>query len=163
MFNVGDKVVYPNQGVGIVDFIEERQFNGKIQSYYKIHLLNDTMQLMLPFSRVDKCNIRLVSDEKDLDYKLKHINEFSSDIDDLNKCNFKERAAINAEKLKAGTLMDYIEVVCNLTKLRDYNKLNTNEKQILDNTKKVLVAEISQSKEISNSEAVDLLESYMNS
>ncbi|MEG1255433.1 CarD family transcriptional regulator [Clostridium sp.] len=163
MFNVGDKIVYPNQGVGIVDFIEEREFKGKVQSYYKIHLLNDTMQLMLPFSRVEKSNIRLVSDEEIIDYKLKHINEFTMDMDELNSYNFKERAIINSEKLKSGTLMDYIEVVSNLTKLKDYNKLNTNEKQILDSTKKVLIEEISQSKDISNSEATSLLDDSMNS
>ncbi|GAA0077476.1 CarD family transcriptional regulator [Clostridium sp. CTA-5] len=158
MFNVGDIVVYPNQGVGMVDVIEERTFKGEAQSYYKIHLFNNTMKLTLPCSKAEISNIRLISDSKILDNNLKNINEFVTNIDDLNKSNFKERAAINNTKIKSGTLEDYLEVFCNLTQIKIQHQLNSSEKDMLRKTKRMLIEEISQSKNLSNDEASNLLD-----
>jgi len=162
LFNVGDKIVYPCQGVGVIDFIEEREFKGELQNYYGIHLLNHAMKLMLPYSRLKQSNIRLISNKDIIDDKLKHINEFAMDTDEMIKVNFKERNSIISDKLKSGSLIDYMEVVCNLTKLKIYNKLNAKEKQMLDSTRKLLVEEISQSKSISNIEATELLDNCIN-
>lgn len=55
MFNVGDKIVYPGQGVGIISCIEEREFKGEKQNFYEIDIVNSTMKLKLPASRFEKC------------------------------------------------------------------------------------------------------------
>ena len=49
MFNIGDKIVYPSQGIGVIDIIEEKEFKGEKQKYYTIQLCNNTMKLTLPF------------------------------------------------------------------------------------------------------------------
>ena len=76
MFNIGDKIVYPSQGIGVIDIIEEKEFKGEKQKYYTIQLFNNTMKLTLPFSRIEPSNMRLISDSKTLDNCLKHINKF---------------------------------------------------------------------------------------
>ena len=48
MFNIGDKIVYPVQGVGVIDLIEEREFKGEMQDFYKIHLISNSLKVMLP-------------------------------------------------------------------------------------------------------------------
>ena len=66
MFNIGDKIVYPGQGIGVVDCIEEMEFKGERQNYYKIDIVNSTMKLKLPVSRVEFTNIRLISNSKEI-------------------------------------------------------------------------------------------------
>lgn len=162
MFKVGDRIVYPSQGVGVIDFIEDIEFNGEMQSYYKIHLLNSTMKVSLPVNRVDSANIRLVSNGMTIDDNLENINKFTTDINELNSSNFKERLNINSKKFKSGTLKDYLEVICNLTQVKTQSHLNSNEQKMLDTTKKFLVEEICQSKNLQTIEAETLLEETIN-
>jgi RNA polymerase-interacting CarD/CdnL/TRCF family regulator len=161
LFNIGDKIVYPSQGIGVIDEIEEKEFNGEKQAYYIIKLYNNNMKLTLPSSRIEISNMRLVSDSKTLDSRLKHINKFLVEVDELSKVNFKERKTVNELKIKSGALDDYLEVICNLTQLKMEQNLNSSEKQMLANAKKIVIEEISQSKNLSNNEAADLLDISM--
>ena len=161
MFNIGDKIVYPSQGIGVIDEIEEKEFKGEKQAYYTIKLYNNNMKLTLPFSRIETSNMRLVSDSKTLDNRLKHINKFLVESEELDKFNFKERKTVNELKIKSGALDDYLEVICNLTQVKMEHNLNSSEKQMLASAKKILIEEISQSKNISNDEAADLLDVSM--
>ena len=161
MFNIGDKIVYPSQGIGVIDEIEEKEFKGEKQEYYTIQLYSNNMKLTLPSSRIETSIMRLISDSKTLDNCLKHINKFIVEIDGLSKVNFKERKTINELKIKSGALDDYLEVICNLTQLKMEQNLNSSEKQMLANTKKIVIEEISQSKNLSNDEAANLLDISM--
>ena len=157
-FNIGDKIVYPNQGVGVVDLIEEKEFKGKKEKYYKIHLINNTMKLSIPFSIVKSSNIRLVSDSETLDFRLNNIKDYFKEVEKLAKTNYKIRNEIYSIKVKSGTLEDLLEIISNLTKLKTIHNLNSMEKMILRNTKKIVIDEIAQSKKISIDEASCLLD-----
>ncbi|OOM81992.1 RNA polymerase-binding transcription factor CarD [Clostridium puniceum] len=161
MFNIGDKIVYPSQGIGVIDEIEEKEFKGERQMYYTIQLYNNTMKLTLPLSRIKTSNMRLVSDSKTLDNCLKHINKFVVETGELSKVNFKERKTANELKIKSGALDDYLQVICNLTQLKMEHNLNSSEKQMLTSAKKIVIEEISQSKNLSSDEATNLLDIYM--
>ena len=162
-FNIGDKIVYPNQGVGVIDLIEEKEFKGKKEKYYKIHLINNTMRLSLPLSRVKTSNMRLISDAKTLDSKLNHIRDYVNEVEELAKINYKERNELYSNKVKSGKLEDLLEIISNLTELKTIHNLNSMEKMILRNTKKILIDEIAQSKRISIDEASYLLNLFINS
>ena len=161
MFNIGDKIVYPSQGIGVIDEIEEKEFKGEKQAYYTIQLYNNTMKLTLPFCRIETSKMRLVSDSKTLDNCLKHINKFVVETGELAKVNFKERKNVNELKIKSGALDDYLEVICNLTQLKMEHNLNSSEKQMLTSAKKIVIEEISQSKNVSSDEATNLLDVSM--
>ena len=64
----------------------------------------------------------------------------------------------NTKKIKEGTLNDYLDVICNLTQVKKLSNINANEKQVLNSTKSLVVEEISQSKDLSREEAIELLE-----
>jgi len=157
LFNIGDRIVYPSQGLGVIDIIEEKEFKGESEKHYTIQLCNNSMKLTLPFSRVEPANMRLISDSKTLDNCLDHINRFVVETGELSKVNFKERKAINEVKIKSGAFDDYLEVICTLTQLKMEHNLNSSEKQMLTSTKKIVIEEISQSKNLSNDEATSLL------
>lgn len=158
MFKPGDKIVYPNQGVGIVDLIEEKEFRGKIQKFYNIHLLNNSLKLTLPCSRIESSHIRLVSDAITLDDILDSVKELQEQTSTIDSTNCKDRFAINSVKVKSGSLKDYIEVFLNLSSIKRQHTLNSSENQMLNTAKKVLIEEISLVKDITNNEANDLLE-----
>lgn len=158
MFNIGDKIVYPGQGIGVVDCIEEMEFKGERQNYYKIDIVNSTMKLKLPVSRVEFTNIRLISNSKEIDTDLNNFSDFIVNEEEIKTSTAKERMIINTQKIKEGTLNDYLDVICNLTQVKKLSNINANEKQVLNSTKSLVVEEISQSKDLSREEAIELLE-----
>lgn len=157
-FKEGDKVVYPNQGVGIIEYIEEKEFKGKIEKYYRIYLTNNKMQVLLPFSRVEKSHMRLISEPSYLDYKLDHATDYVDRAEELSKINYKERNELYTLKIKSGTVEDYLELIYNLTQMKKRHDLNYMEKTMLRTAKRILADEIAQSKHIDFDKAYDLLE-----
>ena len=73
MFSIGDKIVYPGQGIGVISCIEEKEFKGEKQHFYNIDIINSTMKLKLPAKRFETANIRLLSDSEKIDNSLEEI------------------------------------------------------------------------------------------
>ena len=162
MFNIGDKVVYPSQGIGTIDVIEEKELKGEKIKCYIIHLINNTMKLTLPISAANTSNIRLVSDIKTLENSLKHVDRFMAEAEKFSKVNYKERRSISKIKMKSGTFDEFIEVIFDLTQLKRWHSLNSSEKQMLNYIKKIVVEEIAQAKCLTSDEASELLDLSMN-
>ena len=158
MFNIGDKIVYPSQGVGVIASIQEREIKGEKQYFYGINIYNSTMKLTLPISRLEASKIRLVSSCDIIDYNLNKLNKFAVSDNEIRKYTTKERMAVNSQKVKDGKLDDYLDVICNLTQVICQGSLNANEKQLLNTTKEFVIEEICQSKLISKEEATELLD-----
>ncbi len=157
MFEIGDKIVYPMQGAGIIKNIEEKEFCGKRRKYYVINMVTGNMKIMIPTERILDSNIRLISDASTLDNVLFSFK--SEDSTSQKTIPSKQRYQINMQKLKSGSLKENIEVVYNLTKIDKEKTLNSSEKQMLMNARKFLVDEIALIKKISENEADDLLDS----
>ncbi|WP_195987371.1 CarD family transcriptional regulator [Clostridium sp. D53t1_180928_C8] len=158
MFNIGDKIVYPGQGIGVIDCIEEREFKGEKQKFYKIDIFNSTMKLTYPMNRIEDSNIRLVSESKDIDSYLKDFSKTNLNGEDIKSTTAKERMSINSKRIKDGTLKDYLDVILNLSEVMNNGNINANEKQVLNSTKSLVAEEISQSKNISLDEAKNILD-----
>ncbi|MDS0527025.1 CarD family transcriptional regulator [Clostridium sp. SHJSY1] len=158
MFKTGDKIVYPNQGVGIIDLIEEKEFRGETQKFYNIHLLNNSLKITLPCNRIENSSIRLICDSNTLDNILDNLKRLSEQNDAIDSTNSKDRFLTNSAKVKSGSLQDYIEVFLNLSLIKRSHSLNSSENQMLNTIKKVLIEEISLVKNITDNEANDLLE-----
>ncbi|CAH0435569.1 CarD family transcriptional regulator [Clostridium neonatale] len=156
MFNIGDKIIYPNQGIGTINSIEKIEFKGEMQNYYLVDL-NNSMKLKIPVSSAELLNIRLVSDCNVIDDNLKNMSELKIGEIEFLSLNFRERNAINSKKLKSGTLVDCLEVVCNLTELKKQHALSSRDKEMLQKTKMFLIDEISESKNLPNDKAKYIL------
>lgn len=161
MFNIGDKIVYPIQGVGVIDLIEEREFKGEMQDFYKIHLISNSLKVMLPSNRVKDSNIRLLSDTSTVDKIFDNISYFASSAKNTTYANSKERITENTSKMKSGTLKDYMEVLFDLSHVKKEHTLNSSETQMLNNVRKLVIDEISIVKDISNNEAADMLDNSL--
>lgn len=159
MFEIGDKIVYPMQGAGVIQGIEEKVFQGKKQQYYIIKMLTNNMEIMIPSWRISNANIRLISDDSTLKNVLFNLN--ARELEPNESLNSKQRYQVNMDKIKTGSLKDGAEVVYELTQINKEKALNTSESQMLMNARKFLIDEIILIKKITEDEANDLLDSII--
>ena len=156
LFKVGDKVVYPMQGTGVIESIEERDFLGEKQQYYIIEMITQDMQIMIPASKIRQSNLRLISDPKTLNNVL---SDFTTKDPHTTKATPpKQRYKIHMDKIKSGSLEESAEVIWDLVCLNKEKTLNATEKKMLTNARKFLTGEMALIKKISEDEANELLD-----
>ncbi|MDR6999730.1 CarD family transcriptional regulator [Neobacillus niacini] len=153
MFQVGDYIVYPMQGAGVIEAIEEKEILGEKKQYYVIKMPISKMQVMIPIGKEKKSRIRLVSDIPTLENVL-HI--FQHGQTDTN-LSMKERYKINTEKMRTGNIKDGAEVVRDLMRINQNKALNASEKQMLESARKIFISELGLIKGITENQAADLL------
>ncbi len=144
MFEIGNKVVYPMHGAGVIIEIEQQEYLGKECPYYVIRLLNNEMQVMLPVEKADQLGLRCVNGME----RLKDVYVVLAGCARVLPENWNHRYRSNMEKLKTGRIQDMAEVIKDLY-LRDREKgLSTGEKKMLENALEILISEISLSSEM---------------
>ncbi len=148
MFNIGDKVVYPAQGAGIIEAIEEKNFSGMIQKYFIIRISSNNLTVMLPESTIYQSDLRLINDESALKDVLLILNDSASSTE---KCSSnKELYELFKTKLKSGSMKKSAEVFRDLMHIHDIKSLNNTEKMLLDRARRLLAGEIALIKDITN-------------
>ena len=155
MFSIGDKVVYPMQGIGIIERIEDKIFSGKNREYIIVKILSNNLEIMIPSDKISNSNLRKITDSSTLDDILFNI---SDNNDTLEAISTKERYQSNMTKIKSGSLKDSAEVVYDLMLMNKEKSLNTSEKQLYNTARKFLIEEVSLIKNISETEVIDLLQ-----
>ncbi len=155
MFSIGDKVVYPMQGIGIIERIEDKIFSGKNREYIIVKILSNNLEIMIPSDKISNSNLRKITDSSILDDILFNI---SDNNDTLEAISTKERYQSNMTKIKSGSLKDSAEVVYDLMLMNKEKSLNTSEKQLYNTARKFLIEEVSLIKNISETEVIDLLQ-----
>lgn len=138
MFNIGDKVVYPMHGAGIIEGIEEKEILGEKRKYYIMRMPIGDMKVMIPVDNVEEIGIREIINNDDLE---KVLNILKGDRTKMPQ-NWNRRYRINMEKIKSGDIFEIASVVRNLM-LRDAEKsLSTGERKMLNSAKQMLISEI---------------------
>jgi CarD family transcriptional regulator len=138
LYNVGDHVVYPMHGAGVIVAIEEREVLGETQKYYIMQLPIGDMKVMIPLNAVEDLGLRQVISEEEVEsvYKVLQGEETAM------SSNWNRRYRANMEKIKSGDIFEVAEVVRNLT-IRDAEKgLSTGERKMLDTARQILVSEL---------------------
>jgi CarD family transcriptional regulator len=153
MFHVGDTIVYPMQGVGVIEAIEEKEILGEKHKYYMIKMSVKGMQIMIPIDKVQKSRIRLVEDVLTLEHVLDIFQYGQTDI----TLSMKERYKVNTEKLRSGNIQEGAEVVRDLMRLNKKKSLNSSEKQMLNSARKIFIGELGIIRGITENQANDLL------
>jgi CarD family transcriptional regulator len=153
MFHVGDTIVYPMQGVGVIEAIEEKEILGEKHKYYMIKMSIKGMQVMIPIDKVQKSRIRLVEDVLTLEHVLDIFQYGQTDI----TLSMKERYKVNTEKLRSGNIQEGAEVVRDLMRLNKKKSLNSSEKLMLNSARKIFIGELGIIRGITENQANDLL------
>ena len=137
-FRVGEKVVYPNQGVGIVEQISTRNLTGRTEAFYLLKLNSSSLRVMVPTSNVDEVRLRRVAKKN----QIGEILDFLQRGHCKSAADWKWRFKENSEKMKNGSLHEVAEVLKNLVVLNQDKPLSFREKKMLDRAWTLLVDEI---------------------
>lgn len=136
-FEVGDKVVYPHHGAGLVMKKETRELMGTEREYLTLKILHNELTVMVPCENAGLAGLRRVIDEDEI---KKVTDVLTDDVSEMPK-NWNRRFKYNREKIKTGDVFELAEVVRNLA-IREMEKgLSTGEKQMYTRAKKILSSE----------------------
>lgn len=157
MFQIGDRVVYPVHGAGIIESIEEQEIMGEKHKYYIMRLPIGDMKVMIPTESAEDAGLRRVVDDAGVQQVIEILQANKVKM----STNWNRRYRANMEKIKSGNIYEVAEVVRSLA-IRDREKgLSTGERKMLDNAKQILISELVLAKDLEEKQAEDLLEKIL--
>ncbi len=142
MFQVGDKVVHPMHGAGVVDSIVQKKVDGVVRDYYIMKLPNRSMVVMIPTENSEEIGVRPVVGQEVADSVLAAIPGIQVQM----TSNWNRRYQENMERLKSGDLLKVAAVVKGLTQRDNKRGLSTGERKMLHTARQILISEIVLSK-----------------
>ncbi|MBR2471703.1 MAG: CarD family transcriptional regulator [Clostridia bacterium] len=138
MYNIGDRIVYPMHGAGIIEAIEEREVLDEVNKYYILRMPYDDMTVMLPISGIAADSIRDVISPEEADKVIKYFDDFFEEV----SSNWNKRYRENIAKIKSGNIYEVAGVVKMLL-FRDKTRgLSSGERKMLTNAKQILISEL---------------------
>lgn len=137
MFNVGDKIIYPMHGAGVIDAIEEKDILGEKQAYYILKMPGE-VKVMVPTAKAEEIGVRSIIDKSSAE---KVFRVLESDETEMSM-NWNKRYRDNMDKMKSGDIYKVADVVRNLSFKQKEKGLSTGEKKMLNNAKQILVSEL---------------------
>jgi CarD family transcriptional regulator len=139
-FQVGDKVIYPNHGLGIVQRIEDKTILGTTCGFYHLRIVaNDTM-VLVPVANVDGVGLRRAISDEEVERLFNLLGDGKID----NHQNWKGRFKDNSDKMRSGSIYDVADVLKSLTFLAKSKSLSFREKRMLDRAKFLIISEVSE-------------------
>ena len=139
-FEVGDKVIYPNQGLGVVERIETRTIMGTTCGFYSLRMASSDTTVLVPVDNVEDVGLRRAIG----DHEVKKLFGLLGNGKIDNHQNWKGRFKDNSNKMRTGSLYDVVDVLKSLNHLSQSKNLSFREKRMLDRAKFLVVSEISE-------------------
>ena len=152
-FQIGERVVYPNQGVGIIENISSRSFGARPERFYLLRLAASSLTVLVPFSHVDDVGLRKVTRNG----QVERVLRFLASGECLRCSDWKNRFKLNTDKMRNGGLLGLAEVLKGLLILQKRKALSFREKKMLDKARQMLIMEVSISRCTGENEAIQLL------
>jgi CarD family transcriptional regulator len=158
-FKPGQKVVYPNYGVTLVEKIEATDWDGEHQSCYHLRLLSNNAQIMVPLANRDLVGLRPLCAARDIRALFDILED--GNIDTYK--DWKGRYKQNLDKMRTGRLMEVAEVLKNLRLVSDRKSLSFREKKMYERAKHFIVSEVAHVRSINEVEASHQVEVALDS
>ncbi|SHK21100.1 CarD family transcriptional regulator [Tepidibacter formicigenes] len=158
MFSIGDKIVYPSYGGGVINSIEEKEVLGERKKYYILDMVISGMEIMVPIDNINKLGIRHVINKSQVEDLMKILKDEQGDMDK----KWNKRYRDNMDKIKTGDIYEIAVVVRDLM-IQDKEKgLSTGEKKMLNDAKDMLISELVLALNESSENVKNLIENIMN-
>jgi CarD family transcriptional regulator len=152
-FQVGEKVVYPNHGVGTIENISSRCFGAQQERFYLLRLHPNSMTILVPFSHVGDVGLRKVTKCSEINRVLNYLSVGRPTCVHDWKDRFKE----NSDKMKNGSLLEIAEVFKTLLMIQTGKPLSFREKKMLERSRQMVIMETSIAKNVSEIGAIALI------
>ena len=137
-FKIGDKVIYPNHGVGIIEQINYGTLNGRTEKYYMLRICSSGLKVMVPQTNSEAVGLRPVIRPAETGKVLSYLEKGKFDSHHDWKHRFKE----NSERMRTGSVLEVATVLKSLVALSRNKPLSFREKKMLERAKFLLVSEL---------------------
>ena len=152
-YKIGDKVVYPNHGVGVIEQLSYGVSNGRTEKYYMLRILSSGLKVMVPQTNAIAVGLRPVIRSGETSKVLGYLEK--------GKCNsphdWKHRFKENSERMRTGSLIEVAAVLKSLVALSRSKPLSFREKKMLERAKFLLVSELATARNTSQENIEDAL------
>ena len=138
-FDIGDKVIYPNHGLGVIERIETKTIMGTTCGFYQLRMANETT-VFVPVDNVDGVGLRRAVSDHEVERLFHLLGDGKID----SHQNWKGRFKDNSDRMRTGSIYDVVEVLKSLTFLSKSKSLSFREKRMLDRAKFLVVSEITE-------------------
>jgi CarD family transcriptional regulator len=138
-FEIGDKVIYPNHGLGIIERIETKTIMGTTCGFYQLRMAGETT-VFVPVDNVDGVGLRRAITDDEVERLFSLLGDGKID----SHQNWKGRFKDNSDRMRTGSIYDVVEVLKSLTFLSKSKSLSFREKRMLDRAKFLVVSEITE-------------------
>ncbi|HTQ87776.1 MAG TPA: CarD family transcriptional regulator [Candidatus Solibacter sp.] len=149
-FRLGEKVVYPNHGVGVIEQISFGVLNGRTEKYFMLRVVSSGLRVMVPHSNVQAVGLRPVIQSTEAGRVLNYL--------ETTKCgshhDWKHRFKENSERMRTGSLYEVATVLKSLVSLSRSKPLSFREKKMLERARHLLISELATARN-SNEQAVE--------
>jgi len=138
-FQLGDKVIYPNHGLGVVEKIETKTIMGTTCGFYTLRMVANDTTVLVPVDNVDSVGLRRAIEDAEVERLYAKLGDGKID----NHQNWKGRFKDNSDKMRTGSIHDVVDVLKSLTFLAKSKNLSFREKRMLDRARFLVTSEIS--------------------
>jgi CarD family transcriptional regulator len=138
MYSIGEHIVHPLHGAGIIQEIEERKTNDAVKRFYVLHIQKGSMTVKIPVESCDNIGVRPVVDP---DYAERVMNSFGKLKIDMTQ-NWNKRYRDNLQKIRSGDLFEVASVIKGLMERDNEKGLSNGERKMLRSAKQILISEI---------------------
>ena len=139
-FQIGDKVIYPNHGLGIVERIEDKTILGTTCGFFHLRIVANDTTVLVPVSNVDGVGLRRAITDEEVERLFGLLGDGKID----NHQNWKGRFKDNSDKMRSGSIYEVADVLKSLTFLAKSKSLSFREKRMLDRAKFLIISEVSE-------------------
>ena len=152
-FHIGDKVVYPNHGVGVIEQISSRMVGTTVERFYLLNIKASSLKVMVPCQNAGSVGLRKVVKNGEIQKVLDLLSVTQNGTNGDWKDRFKE----NSDRMRTGSLLEVASVLKNLIALHKAKPLSFREKKMLERARYLLVSELAMARNCEETKVEELL------
>lgn len=153
MFRIGDKVVYPNHGVGIIEQISSRSIGPSVERFYLLHIKASSLKVMVPCNNALSVGMRRVVRNGEVQKVIDLLS-----MDEVGHSgDWKDRFKENSDRMRTGSLLEVAGVLKSLIALHQAKPLSFREKKMLERARYLLVSELALARNCEESKIEQIL------
>jgi len=152
-FHIGDKVVYPNHGVGVIEQIGSRTMGATVERFYLLHIKASSLKVMVPCHNAGSVGLRRVVRNGE----VQKVLDFLSVNQNGNNDDWKDRFKENSDRMRTGSLLEVAGVLKSLIALHQAKPLSFREKKMLERARYLLVSELALARNCEEAKIEELL------
>lgn len=138
MYNIGEKILYPMHGAGIIEDIETQEILGKMRDYYVLRMPMDGMVVKIPVDNAENIGVRDIISVEESNKVMEYIENYTGEFNS----NWNKRYRENVQRIKSGNIYEVAGVVKMLMCRDKERSLSSGERKMLTGAKQILVSEI---------------------